>query len=545
MNDNALRSSLEKEEAFSSFSPRRATAKSMATRQQEISVSEFFAKNRHLLGFDNPAKALLTAVKEAVDNSLDACEEAGLLPDVEVSIREVGGGRFEVIVEDNGPGVVKDQIPKIFGKLLYGSKFHRLKQSRGQQGIGISAVGLYSQLTTGKPIVIISKVGRGRPAYQTTLRIDTKRNQPQVIKEEVVPWDKANGTRIKFELVAVYRGGRTGVEAYLEQTVVANPHLALVFHSSKGETRSFPRVSNQLPPEAQEVKQHPHGIEVGTLLHLLQDAEKRTLKQVMMEDFSRVSAKVAEDVCRAAQVSPRVLATSLEGDEVQRIHQALSQAKVMAPSALCVVPIGEELLIDGLKRQFNAEFYTSSTRPPSVYRGNPFVIEVGLAYGGDLPLDEPAEMMRFANRVPLQYQPKACVITEAVCQTNWKSYQISQPKGSLPVGPLAIAVHLASVWVPFTNEAKEAIAHYDELMREIKLAVQECGRKLGVYLRAQARSQNEHKRLGIFQRYIPEVAVALGHLLGIDDADVKNVFQNALPRFVHLGGREDHNHGFA
>src|SRR5712671_1686557 len=141
--------------------PRRATAESMAQKQREISVSEFFTKNRHLLGFDNPAKALLTTVKEAVDNSLDACEEAGILPELLVEIVEVQPAasanqpsKFRVIVEDNGPGIVKPQIPKIFAKLLYGSKFHRLKQSRGQQGIGISAAGLYAMLTTGKPIVI-------------------------------------------------------------------------------------------------------------------------------------------------------------------------------------------------------------------------------------------------------------------------------------------------------------------------------------------------------------------------------------------------------
>src|SRR3954454_13197597 len=188
---------------------RRATAESMASKQREISVSEFFTKNRHLLGFDNPAKALLTTVKEAVDNSLDACEEAGILPDLQVEISEVSEGRFRVAIEDNGPGIVKPQIPKIFAKLLYGSKFHRLKQSRGQQGIGISAAGLYAMLTTGKPIVILSKTGKGRPARRVELRIDTRKNQPDVLKEEQLEWDKDHGTRVELELVGTYRGGRT------------------------------------------------------------------------------------------------------------------------------------------------------------------------------------------------------------------------------------------------------------------------------------------------------------------------------------------------
>src|SRR5580692_11199400 len=284
---------------------RRATAESMASRQREISVSEFFTKNRHLLGFDNPAKALLTTVKEAVDNALDACEEAGILPDIIVEIQEIAEGRFRVAVEDNGPGIVKPQIPKIFAKLLYGSKFHRLKQARGQQGIGISAAGLYGQLTTGKPVVIVSKTGKGRPAFHVELRIDTKRNQPDVVKDETIEWAKEHGTRVEIELVAAYRGGRTSVDAYLEQTAVANPHLALHYVSPKGERLVFPRVSDELPREAQEIKPHPHGVELGMLQGMLSDSEGKTVKQVLCDDFSRVSPAIAEQVCAAAKVNPR------------------------------------------------------------------------------------------------------------------------------------------------------------------------------------------------------------------------------------------------
>src|SRR6185503_15747104 len=249
---------------------RRATAESMARKQREISVSEFFTKNRHLLGFDNPAKALLTTVKEAVDNSLDACEEAGILPTLAVEINEISENRYRVIVEDNGPGIVKEQIPKIFAKLLYGSKFHRLKQARGQQGIGISAAGLYAMLTTGKPIVILSKTGKGRSARKVELRIDTRKNQPDVLKDEQVEWDKDHGTRVELELTGTYRGGRTGVDAYLEQSVVANPHLELTYRSPKGEVQEYPRASQELPREAQEIKPHPHGVELGMLLKMLQ-----------------------------------------------------------------------------------------------------------------------------------------------------------------------------------------------------------------------------------------------------------------------------------
>jgi DNA topoisomerase VI subunit B len=539
---------------------RRATAESMATRQREISVSEFFTKNRHLLGFDNPAKALLTTVKEAVDNSLDACEEAGILPELHVEIREStgaaskeskkdakdgdakegkgGGGpsaasRFRVIVEDNGPGIVKAQIPKIFAKLLYGSKFHRLKQSRGQQGIGISAAGLYGQLTTGKPVLITSKIGKGRPAFQIHLRIDTKRNQPDVVSEDTVEWDKEHGTRVEIELVAAYRGGRTGVQEYLEQTVVANPHLALTYVNPKGERFEFPRVTNDLPREAHEIKPHPHGVELGMLHTMLSDSAGKTVKQVLIDDFSRISPAIAAQICGMAKVNPKTAAEKVHGDDLDRLHKALGEVKVMAPPATAVVPIGESLLVEGLKRRFaKSDFYVSTTRPPSVYRGNPFVVEAGLAFGGDMPVDEPADIMRFANRVPLQYQPKACAISESVYQTNWRGYELQQPKGGLPVAPMAIAVHLASVWVPFTSEAKEAVAHYDELLREMKLAIQECGRKLAAHIRARAHLERDAKRRSLFQKYIPEVAQALSDILGVPKDKAEKSFYAALPNFV-------------
>ncbi|MDD4787318.1 MAG: ATP-binding protein, partial [Pirellulales bacterium] len=164
---------------------RRATAQSMAADQRDISVSEFFAKNRHLLGFDNPRKALLTTVKEAVDNALDACEEAGILPEIWIHIQRTPNGgeqnRYKAGVQDNGPGILKKQIPLIFGKLLYGSKFHRLRMSRGQQGIGISAAGMYGLLTTGRPVKIMSKVSVRKPAHYYEIQIDTKRNLPEII----------------------------------------------------------------------------------------------------------------------------------------------------------------------------------------------------------------------------------------------------------------------------------------------------------------------------------------------------------------------------
>ena len=297
----------------------------MAASQKDISVSEFFAKNRHLLGFDNPRKALLTTVKEAVDNALDACEEAGILPEIWVHIERVGEDRFKVGVQDNGPGILKKQIPLIFGKLLYGSKFHRMRMSRGQQGIGISAAGMYGLLTTGKPVKIISKVSKRTDAHYYEIQIDTKRNRPEILNgkgEGVViePNDKGrrdiekhgiewievdHGTRVTIELEARYQRGRGSVDEYLEQTAIANPHVTLHYIDPDGERWERPRVTDTLPPEPQEIKPHPYGVELGMLVGMLKETKAPTVGQFLIQSFSRVSPAVARKICEAAKLSVR------------------------------------------------------------------------------------------------------------------------------------------------------------------------------------------------------------------------------------------------
>lgn len=506
-----------------------ATAESLASQQREISVSEFFAKNRHLLGFDNKRKALLTTVKEAVDNSLDACEEAGLLPEIHVVLDQLAEERFRVSVRDNGPGIVKNQVPNIFGKLLYGSKFHRLKMARGQQGIGISAAGMYGLITTGKPIHVTSRTSAKKPAHHFQLQIDTSKNRPDVVRDEEQEVDWPHGTAVTIELVATYNKGRQSVDEYLEQTAIANPHAAIHYKSPTGEQREFPRGAQELPPETREIKPHPHGIELGVLMKMLKDAlpSKRgqrmpSLSGFLQESFSRVTPRVAEAICKDAKLSPKLRIRELTAPQTELLYRAMQSARIMAPPTDCLAPIGVRALLAGLLKEVKAEFYTATTREPTVYRGNPFLIEVGLAYGGALPAEDAARVIRFANRVPLLYQQSACAAFKSVLDVDWRNYGLSQPGGNLPVGPLVLMVHMASVWVPFTSESKEAIADYDEIRKEMKLALQECGRKLATYLRRRKRQRMESDRRSIFERYIPDVADALHRLTGADERRLLN-----------------------
>jgi len=498
--------------------PAREDATTMAARQREISISEFFTKNRHLLGFDNPQKALLTAIKEAVDNSLDACEEAGILPELIVEIQELGEERFRIVVEDNGPGIVRQQIPKIFGKLLYGSKFHRLKQQRGQQGIGISAAGMYGVLTTGKPVRIVSKTGPRKPAHLFEIAIDTQKNAPVVHKDVEVPWDRDQGTRVEIELEATYKKGRRSVDDYIEQSAVANPHVTLRYVAPKEDVRVFERVVHELPVASKEIKPHPYGIELGILLRMLKDSSQRTVRAMLSSDFSRVSPAVAEQICRAAGVRPDADPRRVSTSQAEAIFRAIPTVKIMAPPTACLSPIGEELLAKGLQTRVPCDFATAATRPPAVYRGNPFQVEVGLAYGGQLPGDELIELYRFANRVPLQYQQGACAITKAVLSVDWRSYGLLQSKGALPTGPMILSVHVASVWVPFTSESKEAVASYPEIVKELRLALMEAGRRLGVFVRHRRRVADEEKKRSYIEKYIPHIGDALQAILGHSDA---------------------------
>ncbi|HUT89922.1 MAG TPA: DNA topoisomerase VI subunit B [Thermoguttaceae bacterium] len=597
---------------------RRATAQSMAASQRDISVSEFFAKNRHLLGFDNPRKALLTTVKEAVDNALDACEEAGILPEIWVHIESTGENRFKVGVQDNGPGILRKQIPLIFGKLLYGSKFHRLRMSRGQQGIGISAAGMYGLLTTGKPVKIISKVSKRKPAHYYEIQIDTKRNRPEIlngrgegadvppgdrgrqaIEKYGIEWIESNhGTRVTIELEAKFQRGRGSVDEYLEQTAIANPHVTFHYTDPDGNEKTYARVAASLPPEPREIKPHPYGVELGMLVSMLKETKAPTISQFLTKSFSRVSLAVARRICEGANLSTRARTPKIGRHEVDALYKAIQQTRIKAPATDCISPIGEELILKGLHQVVPGEFYAAATRPPAVYRGNPFQIEVGLAYGGgttthrvsrealveligqsdartlrqflattfdglgpvaaDKIIQEaglrrrisPARLknaeldrlhdamqsvnlhdgqtmtvLRYANRVPLQFQAGGCIITQTVTSTNWRAYGLSQSRGGLPSGPVTVMVHMASVWVPFTSESKEAIAGYPEIQRELRLALQSVGRKLKMYLSRRKRVKHEGERRNIFLRYLGEVAQAVSQ---INQTDSEELYQQLL-----------------
>jgi DNA topoisomerase-6 subunit B len=500
-------------------------AETLAAGQKEISVAEFFERNRQILGFDSPLKALITAIKEATDNALDACEEASILPEISVLVEKTANAdELRVTVEDNGPGIVKRQLGNIFGRLLYGSRFHAIRQSRGQQGIGISAVVLYSQLTTGHHAVITSKIGVGHPAVRVELGLNTKRNEPEIYAEAMdESFGKDHGTRISVILKAKFQGGRQSAFEFLRSTSIVNPHAKFTFTDPTGQVTVFDRVTDEIPAKTQEIKPHPYGTELGTILKMAKDAKQRKLSGFLQEEFSSVGSDTAKKILEAAGLS-NVDPKDLSREEARRLHEAFPKVKIMAPPTDCLSPITEGLVRRSLKKEtedVSPEFITSVTRPPSVWGGHPFQVEVGIVYGGSLPAEEQVRILRFANRVPLLYQGGGCACTVSVQDVDWRRYGLEQRGGSgMPTGAAIVLIHVASTKVPFTSEAKEAVAPMEEIQKEIKLALQEAARHLGRHLAKKAKRAKVSEKFTLVNKILPEINKKASAVLGKPEVDL-------------------------
>ncbi len=496
-------------------------AEELAKNQKAISVAEFFEKNRQILGFDSAPRALITCVKEAVDNSLDACEDGCILPDIFVQIKR-SGDYYSVAVEDNGPGIVADEVPKVFAKLLYGSRFHVLRQSRGQQGIGISAAVLYSQLTSGKPARITSKIGPDHRATYCEVVINTAKNEPEVLRTEEVDWERPRGTRIELEMEGAYvRSRRQSVYGSLKNVAIVNPHARITLVEPDGNVEIFERATDTLPKKSYAIQPHPEGIELGELIKLLRYTERKKLAGFLKETFSSIGSITSHELCKMSDLDPDRPPTSLDHEEAKRLLAAFKKIKVKSPPVDCLSPIGESLIKAGLEKEYRLDFIVTTVRPVSVYSGNPFLVEVGLGYGGELDREGRVDVLRFANRVPLVYQQGACAVTHAIESIPWKNYDLAQPGGEgIPTGPAVLLVHVASTRIPFTSESKDAIADVPEILAEVELGLKEIARKLRRYMTRQSALSERREKEEIIRKILPRIARKLSDILHQDEPDI-------------------------
>ena len=693
-------------------------AEELAAGQRAISIAEFFEKNKHMLGFDSGARGLVTAVKEAVDNALDAAEEAEILPDIYVEIQETGD-YYRVIVEDNGPGITAESLPKVFGKLLYGSRFHVREQNRGQQGIGISAAVLYAQLTSGKPAKITSRTEGATEAGYFELIIDTDENEPEISVESTTTWDRPHGTRIELEMEANMRA-RGQLHDYVKHTAVVNPHARIEL-KEPSEHFKFERATDTLPEETEEIRPHPHGVELGTVLKMLSATDSHSISGFLQSEFTRVGKKTAEEIVdgfrdrhygremtwstpvahegvdvegavteatvnkgatptaafadtiasaidesdriahhevvdivddaadgaeedhdvtfgttvrenavaatwgaltdrpttedsddreidetrlaadcyrlvdaatsnrkddvvidafasrlagkfvdeddprhrltrrrlrdhvdRAAVLTeehddttfgdtarenvvaaiweametvpddpPKVRELASDRDATSALVDAMRETDIMSPPTRCLSPITDELIEAGLRKEFDADFFAAATRDAGVSAGDPFIVEAGIAYGGNLEAEGTVDVLRFANRVPLVYQRGACATTDVVKSIGWRNYGLDQPGGSgLPNGPAVVMVHVASTNVPFTSESKDAVANVPEIEAEIELAIREAARELKSYLNKRRSMEKRRRKQSVLAEILPEMATKVAEVTGQDEPEI-------------------------
>jgi len=486
-------------------------AEDLAKKQKEISIAEFFEKNKQILGFDSPQKALVMAVKEAVDNSLDACEDARILPEINVTVERIDRDEYRLTVEDNGPGIVRREVPKVFGQFLYGSRFHAVRQTRGQQGIGISAVVLYGQLTTGKPVKVETKIASEDVGYTFELFIDTMKNRANVLKEEPVIVKKKSGVKIEIHLKGKYTRGRQSVIDYLQNTAIVNPHASITFSDPDGLKIRYERAWEQPIEPPKETKPHPLGVEIGEIMKMISLTSTKKVSTFLNTEFSRISTNLSLEICKRAGIDSEKDPKKLTLDEIKSIQEAFKNVKILPPSPESLSPIGGTLIKKGLKNvlgELKPNFYSIPvTRTPSVYSGNPFVVEVGLVYGGNIPQDEQVKILRFANRVPLLYQAGSCALTRAVENIDWRKYGLEQRGGQgIPVGPMIVLIHIGSTRVPYTSEAKEAIAEIPEIMNELDLALKESARQIRTYLIKKEVKSKLTEKFFLVQKILPRIA---------------------------------------
>lgn len=493
------------------------------------STAEYFAKNLQQVGFSSPLKAVLTTLKEAVDNSLDACEQAGILPDLQVEVVKIGTGstkntdQVRIVVEDNGPGIDADDLAKVFGEYLASSKFGRGQCSRGQQGIGISAATTWAQMTNARGVLVVSKTKNMRKAVRAQVDVDIKSNTGIVRNKETIDWDKPHGCRVEFIMDGrIQLNGDNGLLTYVEGTVLVNPHLTIKFKLHDNDWVTIARVSNEVPEIPAATLPHPHTFKLGEFITHSTLFGKISLSKFLKTGFSRVSDQNISEMTKKGM--PKSLVekpiSSLSDDDFKKVFSAVQDTELMAPSTKSVLTVGEDSLSKSIQRLGEVDFFSVVTRKPTICDFKPIVVEVALArFIGRTAAnaDEPVQLLRFANRVPLQFDKAGCAITKAIESVNWKTYGLGQPKSSLPLGPYVFAVSIVSPFIKFKNASKETIDASDELVEEIRRALMQAGQKLSRHIKKEAKEVDLERKLAYIEQYGPILVEKLAVITKAND----------------------------
>ncbi len=497
---------------------------------KEHSIAEFFKKNKQMLGYAGMVRSLVTVVHEYITNSIDACEEAGILPDISVRLAQTGENKYRVTVSDNGPGIPKKFVGKALATILAGTKFHRYIQQRGQQGIGASGCTLFSQVTTGKPVRVESKTADG-DSYSCNVSIDTLRNKPVVA--DLNGADRStNGLTVEAEFAEVkYENSDHGVYEYIRRTALANPHVQVLFTDPEGKEYRFVRAVDAMPARPKPTKPHPLGLNVNDLLEFAHKSDSRKVSSFLIENFARVSQGKVDELRGTVGDMLDKEPGSLSWDDAERLIDAIKKLKWMAPDASVISAIGEEHIKLALKNILNPDFmHVVERRPVLFYGGIPFVVEAAIAYGGAAgkKIEEDlyeGNILRFANRVPLLFDSGSCAITVAAKSMQWKRYGIDMESQ-----PVSVFVNVSSVYIPYSGVGKEAIAQEDEIIDEIKLALMEAARGVQRYVRGKQQLGIETSKYKTVERYAKQLARDVSALTGAEESTVEKRLESLISK---------------
>ncbi|MGC8622578.1 MAG: DNA topoisomerase VI subunit B [Candidatus Micrarchaeia archaeon] len=500
---------------------------------KEHSIAEFFKKNRQMLGYSSPVRSLVTVVHEYVTNSLDACEEAGILPDITVTITKLSENSYKVGIRDNGPGIPKAYVGKSLATILAGTKFHRYMQQRGQQGIGAAGCTLFSQITTGKPIKVVSYTGKGK-IFSCDVSIDTMHNKPVVSNmTEVEPTENdKRGLYIEGNFADVkYENSDHGVYEYLKRTALSNPHTQIKLIDPEGKEYVFLRSIDTIPERPKPTKPHPLGLSTNDILDFAHTSQSRKISSFLVETFARTSQNKVNELKNIAkgvdfEKDPR----SMTWTEAEELVKAIKETQWIAPDASYIIPIGKEQIEKALKNILAPDFMSVTRRKPQVFRGGvPFVVEAAVAFGGGAGKKTEegyqGNVLRFANKVPLLFDSGSCAISEAVKDIEWRRYKID-----IDSQPVSVLVNVSSVYIPYSGVGKEAIAQEDEIIDEIKLGVMEAARGVQRYISEKVSANIDKSKYRTIMRYANQLAKDLSSLTGMDERKIKEDLEKLVTK---------------
>lgn len=484
-------------------------AKDIFKEFREHSVSEFFRKNAAMLGYTGKIRSLTTVVHEGVTNAIDAAEDAGTLPSVFVAIRPMDedSNHYKVIIEDNASGIPEEFIPRVFGRMLAGTKLHRNVQNRGQQGIGISGGTMFAQATSGKATKVITSTGDDDGISYNEVMIDVNNNRGKIMDHKRIEGDW-RGTRVEFEVKdVIYRRSRYGPYNYLRMTAIANPHVQITFEEPDGSLTVFERAVEDVPENPQPIPPHPAGMRADGLLDLSKNTNSKSVGTFLINDLSRFSRNKLKKLKEMVDVNLDKDPSNLTWDEAEKIVSAFRELKFMAPPTKGLRPIGEKNIERGLRQILDPDFACAVTRSPEVYRGGiPFIIETGIAYGGSAGDSSGSgetglEIIRFGNRAPLIFNQGGCALTSAAKDIDWRRYEVDPERTAV-----TLFVNIVSTHVPYTSAGKQSVAEEPEVYEEVRQAVMEAARKLRRFLRAKIKKRERRQRANLFEKYLPIIS---------------------------------------